>query len=51
LLDRIKYIDKMRSVGADRCYSDACPSVQLEMINFGDTEIESPTHVGDQRTY
>jgi hypothetical protein len=48
LLDGIEYVDQMRSISADRRYTDARTTVQLEMINFGHTELESLPHVGDQ---
>ena len=51
LLDRIEYFDQMRSIGADRRYADARTTVQLKMINFGHTELESLAHVGDQRAH
>ena len=50
-LDRIKHIHQMGTVGADRCYSNPSPPVQLQVINFGDAEIESSPHVGDERPY
>jgi hypothetical protein len=48
LLDRIEYLDQMCSISADRRYADARTTVQLKMINFGHTELESLAHVGDQ---
>jgi hypothetical protein len=50
-LDRVKHLDQMGTVRADCCYSNPSPPVQLQMINFGDAEIESPPHVGDDRSY
>src|SRR4030095_2245909 len=41
----------MCPVGTNRGYPDGCPSVQLEMINFGDAELEAPTQLRDQRAY
>jgi hypothetical protein len=41
----------MGTVRANRCYSNPSPPVQLQVINFGDAEIESPPHVGDERSY
>jgi hypothetical protein len=41
----------MRSVGTHGGYPDGSPSVQLEMINFGDAELEAPVQFRDQRAY
>ena len=50
-LDRVKHLDQMGTVRADRSYSNPGPPVQLQVINFGDAEIESPPYVGDERPY
>jgi hypothetical protein len=51
LLGCIENVDEVCAVGTHRGYSNRRPSVQLEMINFGDAELEAPTQFRDQRAY
>ena len=48
-LDGIEYLDQMCSVRTHRGHPDAHPSMQLEMINFGDAEFKAPADLCYQR--
>jgi hypothetical protein len=48
-LDGIEDLDQMCPVGSNRGHSDGRPSMQLEMINFGDAEFEALADLCYQR--
>ena len=51
MLDGVGYVDECARSGTHRGDPDAGPSVQLEMIDFGDTELKALAHLSDQRAY